>query len=171
MSPRSLSVLLAVPPLLAAPAAAATAPGDRFPTLAGDDLPRLAGAELPPLAGRVVLVDFWASWCAPCKASFPVLEKLHREYGPRGLVIVGVGVDEKPAAAADFVRRLAPTFPVLHDRTQRLVRAVTVPTMPTSYLVARDGRVRHLHRGFHGERSERDLRARIEALLAETVSP
>jgi thiol-disulfide isomerase/thioredoxin len=142
-------------------------PGDRFPELTGDDLPRLAGEALPERTGRVVLVDFWASWCGPCKAAFPVLDQLHRDYAAKGLVVVGVGVDEKPAAAADFVRRLAPTFPVVHDRAQRLVRAVAVPTMPTSYLLGRDGRVRFLHRGFHGERSARELRAQIEALLAE----
>lgn len=142
-------------------------PGDRFPALTGDDLPRLAGEALPEPAGRIVLVDFWASWCGPCKASFPVLDQLHRDYGAKGLVVVGVGVDEKPAAAADFVRRLAPGFTVVHDRAQRLVKAVAVPTMPTSYLLGRDGRVRFVHRGFHGERSARELRAQIETLLAE----
>ncbi len=142
-------------------------PGDRFPELAGEDLPRLAGEALPERTGRVVLVDFWASWCGPCKASFPVLDQLHRDYAAKGLVVVGVGVDEKPAAAADFVRRLAPAFTVVHDRTQRLVKAVAVPTMPTTYLLGRDGRVRFLHRGFHGERSARELRAQIETLLAE----
>jgi thiol-disulfide isomerase/thioredoxin len=145
----------------------AVQPGDRFPELTGDDLPRLAGEGLPERTGRVVLVDFWASWCGPCKASFPVLDQLHRDYATKGLVVVGVGVDEKPAAAADFVRRLAPAFPVVHDRAQRLVKAVAVPTMPTSYLLGRDGRVRFVHRGFHGERSARELRAQIETLLAE----
>lgn len=145
----------------------AVQPGDRFPELAGEDLPRLAGEALPDRTGRVVLVDFWASWCGPCKASFPVLDQLYRDYAAKGLVVVGVGVDEKPAAAADFVRRLGPAFPVVLDRTQRLVKAVAVPTMPTSYLLGRDGRVRFVHRGFHGERSARELRTQIETLLAE----
>ncbi len=166
MSRRELTLLAALV-VAGASLRGAIAPGDRFPELTGDDLPRLAGEALPERTGRVVLVDFWASWCGPCKASFPVLDQLHRDYAAKGLVVVGVGVDEKPAAAADFVRRLAPTFPVVHDRSQRLVRAVAVPTMPTSYLLGRDGRVRFLHRGFHGERSARELRAQIEALLAE----
>ncbi|MFZ9745492.1 MAG: TlpA family protein disulfide reductase [Opitutaceae bacterium] len=166
MSRRELS-LLAATACAVVSLRGAIQPGDRFPELTGDDLPRLAGEALPERTGRVVLVDFWASWCGPCKASFPVLDQLHRDYAAKGLVVVGVGVDEKPAAAADFVRRLAPTFPVVHDRAQRLVRAVAVPTMPTSYLLGRDGRVRFLHRGFHGERSARELRAQIEALLAE----
>ncbi|MFM9090424.1 MAG: TlpA family protein disulfide reductase [Verrucomicrobiota bacterium] len=166
MSRRELSLLVAVVVAVTS-LRGAIQPGDRFPALTGDDLPRLAGEALPEPAGRIVLVDFWASWCGPCKASFPVLDQLHRDYGAKGLVVVGVGVDEKPAAAADFVRRLAPGFTVVHDRAQRLVKAVAVPTMPTSYLLGRDGRVRFVHRGFHGERSARELRAQIETLLAE----
>ncbi|MBM3841857.1 MAG: TlpA family protein disulfide reductase [Verrucomicrobia bacterium] len=166
MSRRELSLLAAVVVAVTS-LRGAIQPGDRFPALTGDDLPRLAGEALPEPAGRIVLVDFWASWCGPCKASFPVLDQLHRDYGAKGLVVVGVGVDEKPAAAADFVRRLAPGFTVVHDRAQRLVKAVAVPTMPTSYLLGRDGRVRFVHRGFHGERSARELRAQIETLLAE----
>jgi len=122
---------------------------------------------VPATAGQVVLVDFWASWCAPCKAAFGALAQLQKEFAGRGLVIVAVSVDEKPAAAAAFVKRLAPNFSTVHDRTQALVRQVGVPTMPTSYLVGRDGRVRFVQAGFHGEATERELRRQIELLLAE----
>ena len=141
--------------------------GDAFPPLAPAGLVPLSGGAVPETAGKVVLVDFWASWCAPCKASFPLLAELHRDFGPKGLVIVGVGIDEKPAAAADFVRKLAPPFATLHDREQKLVRQVVVPAMPTSYLVGRDGRVRVVHTGFHGDATARELRREIETLLAE----
>ncbi len=141
--------------------------GDAFPALADAGLTSLAGGDLPATTGKVVLVDFWASWCAPCKASFPMMARLQKDYAARGLVIVAVGVDEKPAAAVAFAKKLAPTFPTLHDRTQKLVQAVVVPTMPTSYLVGRDGRVRGRHEGFHGDTTERDLRKAIETLLAE----
>jgi len=141
--------------------------GAVFPDLAAAGLVSLAGGELPDRTGKVVLVDFWASWCAPCKASFPMLAKLHTELAARGLIIAGIGIDEKPAAAAAFVKKLAPPFPTLHDREQKLVRQVVVPTMPTSYLIGRDGRVRFVHEGFHGDRTERELRQEIEALLAE----
>jgi thiol-disulfide isomerase/thioredoxin len=141
--------------------------GDAFPPLASAGLSALVGGELPATAGKIVLVDFWASWCAPCKASFPMMAKLHRDYTGRGLVIAAIGVDEKPAAALAFARKLAPPFATLHDREQKLVRQVVVPAMPTSYLIGRDGRVRFIHQGFHGDSTDRELRKQIEALLAE----
>lgn len=141
--------------------------GDPFPALASAGLAPLAGGEIPATTGKVVLVDFWASWCAPCKASFPMMAKLQKDYVARGLVIVAVSVDEKPAAAVAFAKKLAPTFPTVHDRTQKLVTAVVAPTMPTSYLIGRDGRVRFRHEGFHGDVTERELRKEIETLLAE----
>ena len=138
--------------------------GDEFPSLkeAG-----LAGGELPATGGRVVVVDFWASWCAPCKASFPAFARLHQTYGARGLVIVAVSVDEKPAAYVAFVKKLNPPFATLHDREQKLVRTVRVPVMPTSYLLDRRGRVRFMHQGYHGADTDRELRQEIDQLLAE----
>jgi thiol-disulfide isomerase/thioredoxin len=143
--------------------------GDMFPALEAAKVVPLSGAELPATAGKVVMVDFWASWCAPCKASFPMMARLHGEFAARGLVIAAISIDEKPAAALAFVKRLAPPFVPLHDRGQQLVRHVVVPTMPTSYLIGRDGRVRFVHAGFHGERTENELRGRIESLLAEKI--
>jgi thiol-disulfide isomerase/thioredoxin len=146
---------------------AETKVGDVFPALAPAGLVSLAGPELSPTAGKVVLVDFWASWCAPCKASFPMMARLHKDYAARGLVIAAVGVDEKPAAAVAFAKKLSPPFATMHDREQILVKQVVVPTMPTSYLIGRDGRVRFIHQGFHGDATDRELRKEIEVLLAE----
>ena len=152
----------------AAAARAELKPGDPFPSLAAAGL---AGGPLPATDGRVVLVDFWASWCAPCKASFPAYAKLQTDYAARGLVIVAVSIDESPAAYEKFVKNLHPSFVTVHDRAQQLVRQVKVPTMPTCYLLGPDGKVRFVHQGFHGADSDRELRKEIDALLAETAHP
>jgi thiol-disulfide isomerase/thioredoxin len=148
-------------------AQAATKVGDSFPALASTGLVNLVGGDVPATAGKVTLVDFWASWCAPCKASFPVMAKLHTEFAARGFQVIAVGVDEKPAAATAFWKKLAPPFVGLHDREHKFVAQVVPPTMPTSYLVDRTGKVRFVHEGFHGDESDRQLRKQIEALLAE----
>ncbi len=138
--------------------------GDVFPPLATAEL---TGGTLPDTQGQVVLVDFWASWCAPCKASFPAYARVNAEYAAKGLVIVAVSVDEKPAAYAAFVKKWQPPFATLLDERQKLVSIVQVPAMPTCYLIGRDGRVRFVHSGFHGSATESELRGQIERLLAE----
>jgi thiol-disulfide isomerase/thioredoxin len=158
------TVLFAV---LASVGVAQVKPGDAFPPLSAADL----AGTVPATAGRVALIDFWASWCAPCKASFPAYGRLQSDYAARGLVVLGVSVDQVPAAAAAFVRKLNPAFPTVLDRGQKLVRAVQVPAMPSSYLLGRDGRVRFVHAGFYGERTERELREEIDALLREPAPP
>jgi peroxiredoxin len=144
-------------------------PGDAFPSLNEAGL----SGNLPDVRGQVVLVDFWASWCAPCKESFPSFARLHQEFGGRGFLIVAVSVDEKPAAYAAFIEKHRPPFATVLDTRHQLVSAVKVPAMPTSYLLGRDGRVRMVHQGFHGRATEDELRREITALLAEqsTSSP
>jgi thiol-disulfide isomerase/thioredoxin len=141
--------------------------GDAFPALAPAGVVMLAGGDLPATAGKVVLVDFWASWCAPCKASFPALAKIHADFASRGLVVAAVSVDEKASAAAAFAKKLAPPFAALHDQSHKLAAQVDIPTMPTSYLLDRTGKVRFVHEGFHGDATDKQLRQEIESLLAE----
>lgn len=137
---------------------------------AGDAFPPLASAGLkgavPATTGQVVLVDFWASWCQPCKASFPIYAKLHADYASKGLVILAVSIDENASDYKRFVKKLAPPFVTVLDQGQKLVGQVQVPTMPTSYLIGRDGKVRFVHAGFH-DNTERELREQIALLLAE----
>jgi thiol-disulfide isomerase/thioredoxin len=145
--------------------------GDAFPSLSVAGVVPLGAGAVPAASGQVMLVDFWASWCAPCKASFPMMAQLHRDFAARGLVLAAVSIDEKSAAAVAFARKLAPPFVTLHDREQKLVKQVVVPTMPTSYLVGRDGRVRFVHEGYHGDATDRELRKEIEVLLTEKSTP
>ncbi len=141
--------------------------GDAFPALASAGLVNLAGGDVPATEGKVTVVDFWASWCAPCKASFPALAKIHADLAPQGLQIIAVGIDEKPAAATAFYKKLAPPFTAVLDREQKLVKQVGVPTMPSSYVLDRTGKVRFVHEGFHGDSTDRALRQEIATLLAE----
>jgi thiol-disulfide isomerase/thioredoxin len=160
---QSLS-LAAAATLMVSQAMADIRVGDLFPPLASAGL---VGGAPPATQGRVVLVDFWASWCPPCKLSFPAYGRLNSEFASKGLVIVAVSVDEVPADYEEFVRKLAPPFYVALDRSQALVRTVQVPTMPTCYLVDRTGRVRYLHAGFRGTETERAIHDEVDGLISE----
>jgi thiol-disulfide isomerase/thioredoxin len=156
--------LLAAPPTFAS-AAKRPAPGDRFPTL---DATLLEG-KIPDLkSAHVVIVDFWASWCAPCKASFPMFDELHREFANKGVVILAVNEDQNVKAMESFLQRLKPGFTVVRDAKQKLVEAVDVPTMPTSFVLDGKGVVRFVHDGFYGDRSRKEYIEQINALLAES---
>jgi thiol-disulfide isomerase/thioredoxin len=122
---------------------------------------------LPALGGQVVLVDFWATWCAPCKASFPAYSELQRELAGRGFVLLAVSVDKTRGPYEGFVKRFAPAFSTVRDGTQKLVGEVQVPAMPTSYLIDRKGVLRSVHSGFHGVETVRGLREEIIRLLEE----
>jgi thiol-disulfide isomerase/thioredoxin len=156
------ALLAALALALAAAARAEIKVGGVFPALASAGLI----GEVPDTKDKILVVDFWASWCAPCKAAFPALGKINADYAARGVVLVGISVDEKSAAYADFVKKMAPTFLTLHDASQNLVRAVAVPAMPTTYLIGRDGKVRFIHAGYQGESTDKILRTQIDKLLA-----
>lgn len=166
---RRLALLSIAAGLACAPARAEIKVGEKFPALGSAEATLLAGDKLPDLGGKVVLVDFWASWCGPCKASFPAMAKLHADYAARGLVVVAVSVDDQRAAAEGFWKRMSAPFTGVHDTAKALVRAAGAPAMPTSYLLGRDGRVRSIHAGYHGAATDRTLRKEIEALLAESI--
>lgn len=138
---------------------------------AGSPMPELQSllpnAKLPVTAGKVVLIDFWASWCEPCRASFPALQRLHQKFAGRGLVIVGIGVDEDAADYRSFASKQRVGFALAHDAGQRAVAHFNPPTMPTSYLVDRQGRIRHVHKGFKTGTTEAEYTREIETLLAD----
>ncbi|TDU66167.1 thiol-disulfide isomerase/thioredoxin [Prosthecobacter fusiformis] len=127
----------------------------------------LPGSALPKTAGKVVLVDFWASWCAPCKASFATMSRLHQKYAAQGLVIIGIGVDEEKEKFLSFAAKQQPGFTLVHDAGQAAAGFFNPPTMPTSYLVDRSGKIRHIHKGFKGAKTEAEYTAEIEELLSK----
>ncbi|HSB98896.1 MAG TPA: TlpA disulfide reductase family protein [Burkholderiaceae bacterium] len=98
--------------------------------------------------GRVVLVNFWATWCGPCRQEMPHLNKLYEKYRSSGFVLLGVNVDDDTAQAAGVASKLGVTFPVLPDADKRVSRQYDLSAMPSTVLIDRDGRVRYLHRGY-----------------------
>jgi thiol-disulfide isomerase/thioredoxin len=135
--------------------------GDSFPELKHFKLE----GELPDLAGKVVLVDFFASWCGPCQDSFPVMEELHEQFGAKGLVILAINLDQKEADMKEFLARHPVTFPVVRDAANALVKEVKISTMPSSFLLDRTGKVRFVHRGFKGGKTREEYRRQISELL------
>ncbi len=135
--------------------------GDAFPDLASFGLE----GSLPEWKGHVVLVDFFASWCGPCKESFPALQELHKKYSGQGLVIVAVNVDKKSADMEAFLKKFDVSFAVVRDGASKLISEVKVPTMPSSFILNREGKVVSAHRGFKGDETRKKYVEEIEALL------
>jgi thiol-disulfide isomerase/thioredoxin len=112
--------------------------------------------SLSMMRGRAVLLDFWASWCGPCRAEMPVLERLHRQFAKRGLLVVGVNVDEPRETAARFIEQQGYTFTVLLDRRLEASMLYDARALPTLVLVDAEGNVTAYG---HGTRTEAELRA------------
>jgi thiol-disulfide isomerase/thioredoxin len=149
------------------PAAGAVEAGAVVPAL---DMPRLgeptARLPLASLRGKVVYVDFWASWCVPCRLSMPALETLYRERRDQGFVVVGVNKDVSADDAKRFLGKVGVSFPLVSDLGDAAARGFDVRAMPSGYLVDRKGVVRKVHRGFTGETAA-ELRGEIDALMKE----
>ena len=162
---RIRSTILLIATLFATPWAISAAPlkaGDIFPAL-GDF--KLEGKLPDSLKGKVVLVDFWASWCAPCSASFPALNEIHNHYASQGLVIIGINVDINRGDMKAFLNKKLARFAILRDSDQKLVGSLAIETMPTSFLIDAEGRVRFIHAGYHGAETKKKYVEEIESLL------
>ena len=115
--------------------------------------------------GQVVVVDFWASWCAPCRKSMPHLEKLRQELKPRGFEVLAINVDARVEDALRFLKHVKVSYPVLRD-TGSLPELYGLQVMPTSYIIDRQGVVRFMHIGFDNK-PQPEVRAVILQLLGE----
>ena len=154
--------LLASIVILAANAFAGVKTGETFPDLTSFKLE----GKLPETAkAKAIMVDFWASWCEPCKQSFPVMEDLHQRYAKEGLIIIAVNVDENRADMDEFLKKNAVTFAILRDAQQKLVERTGVATMPSSFLIDREGKVRFMHNGFRGTETKKKYDEEIQSML------
>lgn len=111
----------------------------------------LRAAEPPDLTeyrGKVVLLDFWASWCVPCRRSFPWMNRMQQKYGDSGLIIVGVNMDAEAGAAEAFLDDYPADFRIVKDPDGALARKYDVIAMPSSYVIGRDGELATRHLGF-----------------------
>ena len=152
--------------LFVPPAGASVQVGQSAPPV---DLPLLsagspAALSLESLRGKVVYLDFWASWCGPCRLSFPQLEQLRQELGERGFEVLAVNVDEFEADARAFLEELPVTYPVVRDGSGQAPARFGILGMPTGFLLDRDGVVRAVHQGFRRGDGEK-LRGEIIDLL------
>lgn len=124
--------------------------------------------ELNQFAGKVLYLDFWASWCPPCAKSFPFLNKLHKDFGSQGLHVIGINLDEDIEDAENFLDNYPAEFTLASDLSKQCAQNLGVTAMPTSYLIDRNGVIRHIHLGFRsGETKE--LLEKVKQLLAEPV--
>jgi cytochrome c biogenesis protein CcmG, thiol:disulfide interchange protein DsbE len=155
------AALLALAGVPSARAQAVGAPAPAF------DLPGVsAPVRLAQLRGRVVLLDFWASWCAPCKLSFPWLDQMQAKYARQGLKVVAINVDARRADADRFLASTPVQLTVAFDPEGQTPRAYAIRAMPSSFLIAPDGRVLYTHAGFR-ESDKAALEDRIRAALAQ----
>lgn len=132
-------------------------------------LPELSGAgevSLESLRGKVVYLDFWASWCGPCRVSFPLLEQLREELGPDGFEVLAINVDEVESDARRFLSEVPVSYPVVRDADGITPQTFGILGMPTGYLIDRQGIVREVHQGFRKSDGAK-LRTAVVELLGE----
>lgn len=133
--------------LLGAPSIGATveksaAPDFTLKSASGENV------KLSELRGQVVMINFWASWCGPCRQEMPLLDGLHERYSPMGFTLLGVNVEKDSSKAQALLRDLGVSFPILFDTENSVSEDYNVVAMPSTVIVDRDGNVRYVHHGY-----------------------
>jgi peroxiredoxin len=140
----SLGLALSVAPALPAASVTAGAPAAAFqlPAAVGDPV------SLADLKGQVVLINFWASWCGPCRQEMPILDQMYRKYKAAGFTLLGVNVEPKSGEAISFLKATPVSFPILFDTQSKVSNLYEVSGMPSTVIVDRKGNVRYVHHGY-----------------------
>ena len=128
-------------PALAGPTGG-PAPAFTLASRAGQDV------SLAQYKGQVVMLNFWASWCGPCRQEMPLLESIYRKYGKMGFTMIGVNVEPDSNAANEWLKATPVSFPILYDRDSKVSKLYDVAGMPSTVIIDRSGKLRVLHRGY-----------------------
>jgi len=122
--------------------------------------------KLSELRGKVILINFWASWCGPCRQEMPVLNELYQHYRPLDFTVLGVNVEQNSNDAKSLLKDVTVSFPVLFDNANKVSKLYDVKGMPSTVLVDRDGNIRYVHMGYQPG-TEAEYQAQIRALIRE----
>jgi peroxiredoxin len=154
----ALAATLAVSSLVGA--SSSLAPGFTLPSRSGDTV------ALDKLKGQVVMLNFWASWCGPCRHEMPLLDQMYKRYSALGFTLLGVNVEADTKDAEKWLAQTPVTFPVVFDKENKVSKLYDVNAMPSSVFIDRKGNVRYLHRGYK-DGDESEYLNQIRALLKE----
>lgn len=152
-----------------AQSASALDKGSAAPGFSSKSAKSAALKKLSKYKGKVVVVDFWATWCKPCKKELPVLQKLYKKYKKKGLVVVGVNVEPNKSKKQlkAFLSELGTdvSFKILQDKDHAIADAYGPETMPSSFIIGRDGKIVHIHSGYRGSKDAKKIEKAIKKAL------
>ncbi|MCW5835824.1 MAG: redoxin domain-containing protein [Labilithrix sp.] len=122
------------------------------------------GTKMGVEKGKVTIIDFWATWCEPCKKSFPKYQELYVKYKASGLEILAISVDDEKKEIPDFIKTYGAKFPVGWDEGHKIADCYKPPNMPSAYVIDKNGVVKFVHNGYH-DGEEKELEKEIKSLL------
>lgn len=155
-----LVMLFVLVPLVHAEQVSGPAPDFTLKSRSGENI------KLSEHRGDVVMINFWASWCAPCRQEMPLLEELYKKYSDLGFTLLAVNVEEDSSKADELLKDIPVTFPVLFDNSNKVTKLYNVIAMPSTVIVDRDGNMRYLHRGYLPG-YEKEYQKQVKELIRE----